>query len=69
MLLDDSRTLALSSAQRLKISVFVRIIVKNRLRLLFGGLGSENFQSCKYLYLGSLRKTLPVPSLVLGDFL
>lgn len=69
VLLDNSRALALSSAQCLKISVLVRIIVKNCLWLPFAGLGSENFPSCKYLYQGSLQKTLLMLVPVLGDFL
>lgn len=69
MQLGNSRTFSLSSAQGLRISALVRIIVKSHLRLSFRGLGRETLQSCKYVYGGSLHKTLSLPALFLGDFL
>lgn len=66
---NNSRTLCLSSAQCLKISALVRIIVKNHLWLPFGGSGSGKLLYCKYLYQVCLHKILPLPVLVLGDFL
>lgn len=54
-LLNNSGILSLSSAQCLKISALVRIIVKRNLWLPFKGLRSENLQFCKYLYQGSLH--------------